>query len=242
MVHTGHGTHRNSALPSSCTAAASQEGRGMDLAHGSGTDFPDGSDSPFLSHSPWHCHTYLTALNPPLSLYRRIRNPSTIICLGQNNFLRGAIFHSSSSYCCLTGNHLMLFCSKMSPVCGAAVPISLPSSHTLLFYLTLKWQFSRHYRILYFYFLFKANNKHFYLFFYLLNMGILSGNSKKKFQGRPPWFELISIKTARKTKVITRYRDKRFFFKYSAYYSLKASAFMHMWDLLPFRNGKGYVL
>lgn len=29
-----------------------------------------GSDSPFLSHSSWHCHTYLTALSPPLSLYQ----------------------------------------------------------------------------------------------------------------------------------------------------------------------------
>lgn len=29
-----------------------------------------GSDSPFLSHSSWHCHAYLTASSPPLSLYQ----------------------------------------------------------------------------------------------------------------------------------------------------------------------------
>lgn len=137
--------------------------QGMDLLMGQALIFltASGSESPFLSHSSWHCHTCLTALNSPLSLYQRIRNPSTIICLGQSNFLGegrggggGAIFHSSPSYCCLTGNHLMLFCSKMSPVSEAAVPISLPSAHPLLFYLTLKWKFSRHYKIFYFFFFF----------------------------------------------------------------------------------------
>lgn len=52
---------------------------------------PD-SESLFLSHSSWHCHTCLTALNPSLSLYQRIRNPSTVICLGQSNFLWGSYF------------------------------------------------------------------------------------------------------------------------------------------------------
>lgn len=118
------------------------------LTHGLGTDFPDGSwlwltfpESLFLTLS------YLpdSIKSPTVTL----SNPSTIICLGKNNFVWGAIFHSSSSYCCLTGSHLLLFCSKMSPACGTGVPICLPSSHTLLFCLTLKWQLCRHYSILY---------------------------------------------------------------------------------------------
>lgn len=105
------------ALPSSCSSAVLQEGTEQRISLvGQALIFPVAavSDSPFLSHSSWRCHTYLTALNPPLSLYQNTKNPSTVICLGQNNFLRRAIFHSSFSYCCLTGNHLRLFYSWMS--------------------------------------------------------------------------------------------------------------------------------
>lgn len=105
------------ALPSRCSAAVLQEGTEQRISlMGQALIFPVAavSDSPFLSHSSWHCHTYLTALNPPLSLYQSIKNSSTVICLGQNNFLRRAVIHSSFSYCCLTGNHLTLFCSWMS--------------------------------------------------------------------------------------------------------------------------------
>lgn len=66
----------------------------MALLMGQALLFPvaSSSESLFLSHSSWHCHTCLTALNPSLSLYQRIRNPSTVICLGQSNFLWGSYF------------------------------------------------------------------------------------------------------------------------------------------------------
>lgn len=167
------------ALLLSCTAAALQEGtKRRILLMGQALIFPmaSGSDSPFLSHSSWHCHTYLTRLNPPLSLYQRIRNPSTVICLGQNNFLRGAIFRSSSCYWCLTGNHLMLFCSKchLSP---------FPSILPTLCCFTWLWNGSSADIIesclsLFIYFLHSKLQINISLS--LLNMGIWSGNSKEK--------------------------------------------------------------
>lgn len=182
----------NSALLSNSSAAALQEGTEQRiLLMGRALIFlmAAGSDSPFLSHSFWHCHTYLTALNPPLSLCQRIRNLSTVICLGQNNLLWGAIFHSSSSYCCLTGNHLMLFRSKMSPVCRTAVPTSLPSSHTLLFYLTLKWQLSRHYRIIYLFiylFIYFCTAKYKYIYIYICSTWASDlGIARSSFRAEP---------------------------------------------------------
>lgn len=61
------------ALRSNCGTAALQEGtKWQILLMAWALIFPmaAGSDSPFLSHSSWHCHPYLTALSPPLSLYQ----------------------------------------------------------------------------------------------------------------------------------------------------------------------------
>lgn len=155
-VRAGRGVHRELSFEVKLWHSyLARRHQVTDLAHGSVTYFPDGSwlwltfpESVFLTLS------YLpdSIKSPTVTL----PNPSTVICPGQNNFLWGAIFHSSASYCCLTGSHLLLFCSKMSPVCGTAVLICLPSSHTLLFCLTLRWQPSRHYRILYLFIYFSA--------------------------------------------------------------------------------------
>lgn len=94
----------------------------------------------------------------------------------------------------------MLFCSKMSPVSETVVPISLSSSHSLLFYLTLKWKFSRHCKIFHFLFFSSANiyiythtyiyvglylylYMHFYV--YLLNKGIQCRKDKENFRAYP---------------------------------------------------------
>lgn len=61
------------ALRSNCGTAALQEGTKWQIllmAWALIFLMAAGSDSPFLSHSSWHCHTYLTALSPPLSLYQ----------------------------------------------------------------------------------------------------------------------------------------------------------------------------
>lgn len=129
----------------------------MVLLMGQALLFPvaSSSESLFLSHSSWHCHTCLTALNPSLSLYQRIRNPSTIICLGQSNFLWGSYFPFFLLLLLLDRrpSHVVL----LQNVSETVVPISLPSSLSLLFYLILKWKFSRHCKIYHFLFFSSAN-------------------------------------------------------------------------------------
>lgn len=61
------------ALRPNCGTAAWQEGTKWQIllmARALIFLMAAGSDSPFLSHSSWHCHAYLTASSPPLSLYQ----------------------------------------------------------------------------------------------------------------------------------------------------------------------------
>lgn len=110
----------------------------------------------------------------------------------------------------------------MSPVSETVVPISLPSSHSLLFYLTLKWKFIAKSTISYFFpqqiyiythtYIYVGLYLYLYmhLYVYLLNKGIQSGKNKEKLQGGPPWFELININknNRRKNEVTDRQTDR----------------------------------
>ena len=168
---------------------------------------PD-SESLFLSHSSWHCHTCLTALNPSLSLYQRIRNPSTVICLGQSNFLWGSYFSfflllllldRRPSHVVLLQNVTCLWNSSPHFPPFFPLPAVLPD-----FEMEVQQTLQNLPFLIFFL------SKYIYIHPHIYICGTISifihaficvsteqGHSmwerQRKFQGRPPWFELINI-------------------------------------------------